>query len=67
MDQSKKFRLNSADIRSLGVTLILAAVATIVTQSLELIPSIDFGTNDAVIQLVLLGGLKAVQKLLAGR
>lgn len=64
---SKKWRLNKKDLLSVGITLGLSIVAFVLTQLIDLIPMIDFGTNDQLVTFVLLGILKAGQRLLEGK
>lgn len=67
MKPSKSGSLNKEDLKSIAWTLAMVAGSAILTKSLEILPGMDFGSNSALIIVVLTTLLKAAQKFVAGR
>lgn len=67
MDQSKKYTLNSPDLKSIGWIFLFGLISVGVTQLLELIPQINFGDHSEIVSAALILLLKAVQRWIQGR
>ena len=64
--QSPKYTLNSGDIKSIVITLVIVAVSAVVAQLLVIVPSLNLGQNTALYTFVLIAVLKLIQKFLDG-
>jgi hypothetical protein len=64
---SKRYSINTADLKSMGITLLMVAVSAAVAQAIEMVPSINFGENSEFIILVMMAILKGAQKFLSGK
>ncbi len=67
MKVSEKYSLNKGDLKSVAITVLLAALSAGVAQLIQSVPNINFGQNSEVITVVILGGLKLLQKFIRGK
>ena len=64
--QSPKYTLNSKDVKSIVITLLIVGASAIIGQLIILVPQFNLGDNSAFYTLLLITVLKLIQKFLDG-
>ena len=63
---SPKYTLNSTDLKSIFITLVIVAVSAVIAQLLVIVPALNLGKDSAIYTLIIIAVLKFIQKFIDG-
>ena len=64
---SKKYTLNKEDLKSIGKGAVIALAGTLLTYLAEMIPNVSFGQYSELVAMLLMIGINAGRKYIAGK